>query len=320
MHLRKFRSSSEQASRWLPAALLENANAVDDIHVHKLEYVNSIKQLTYENEMKKNVFFFSEGLIQTYPTAKFINVFRKSIDRIVPDELKELTFSDIQSWSDDKTVICKYIDKTSEIHGVSALVSFALPVFKSKLSTYNQKIKDIADSTRVFGYDLSTVDKLQHDIRDDIVVLIVQFEAKYPNSKFEIADVLLHIAPAKCFQKIKKQGLVPKSKSNEYSYMPRIYLFNQCSQKLALQYGQYKANIEHDAGFYVFKIQKKNLISSPQWKNGKLSFYIDSAFECENCIEAMFTYNNICLDLLDDVCLKYSLDDISNAQLIKFKT
>lgn len=179
--------------------------------------------------------------------------------------MKTLKFSDIQSWSkEDDSVIYMCMDKTPEDNGVSAMISFALPIFKKQLAQTIEKIKDISDSTRVFGYSLTSIDKLQNDMRNDIEVLVVQFEAKYPTGKFKLADVLLHVAPLKYFDKIKKYGLVPKAKSTEYKYKPRVYLFNQCSEKLVLQYGQYKTKNENDIGFCVFKIQKKNLVNSSQ--------------------------------------------------------
>lgn len=320
MRFRKFRSNAEMPSKWLPINFSRYINVIDSIAVHRIENLNSIENLIFENETKKNIVFFSEGLIKTYPTGKFIKVFKGLADDIIPNQLKHLKFSDIQSWSKkDDSVVYMCMDKTAENNGISAMISFVLPVFKKQLTQTIEKIKDISDSTRIFGYSLTSIDKLQNDMRNDIEALVIQFEAKYPSEKFKLADVLLHVAPFKYFEKIKKHGLVPKAKSAEYKYNPRIYLFNQCSEKLALQYGQYKAKSENDAGFCVFKIQKEKLVNSSQWKNGKLSFYIDNSFDTNNSIEALFTYDNINLNLIDSTCLKYKLDDLNNPQVIKFK-
>ena len=74
----------------------------------------------------------------------------------------------------------------------------------------------------------------EHKYMNDIKILILQFEAKFPKNKFEFADILLHVTPFKYLEKIKKFGLVPKSKSAEFKYDDRIYLFNQCSKNIAI--------------------------------------------------------------------------------------
>ena len=137
--------------------------------------------------------------------------------------------------------------------------------------------------------------------------------------KFKLADVLLHVAPLKYFDKIKKNGLVPKAKSAEFKYNDRVYLFNQCKESLAVSYGKYKAKDMNDNGFCIFKIQKNNLENFKNYKNGKLRFYVDTAFETENGVQAIFTYNNVPLELLDDVCLMYDGPTFDKSRVVKFK-
>lgn len=72
-------------SKWLPANFNKYINTIDSIAVHRIENPNSIENLVFENEIKKNIIFFSEGLIKTYPTEKFIKVFRGLVDGIIPN-------------------------------------------------------------------------------------------------------------------------------------------------------------------------------------------------------------------------------------------
>lgn len=170
-----------------------------------------------------------------------------------------------------------------------------------------------------YGYLLTSIEKLEHEKMPDVDLLVIQFETKYPVLAFKLADVLLHIAPCKYFEKIKKNGLVPKSKSSEFKYDDRVYLFNQCREDLAIEYGKYKAKTENDTGFCVFKIRRDTLENDPNYKTGKLRFYVDSAFGTGNEIQAIFTYSNVPLRLIDDVCLMYDGPDFSKYRVVKFK-
>jgi hypothetical protein len=79
--------------------------------------------------------------------------------------------------------------------------------------------------------------------------------------------------------------------------------------------------ITNDDGFCVFKINKNILINDNCYKNGKLTFYVDTAFsDVENLnTHAIFTYNNIGLHLIDDHCVIFKKDDINNPTVLKFK-
>lgn len=166
---------------------------------------------------------------------------------------------------------------------------------------------------------LASVEKLEHVLLPEVDLLVIQFEAKYSAMKFKLADVLLHVAPLKCLEKIKKNGLVPKAKSAEFKYDDRVYLFNQCKESLAVSYGKYKAKDMKDNGFCIFKIQKNNLENFKNYKNGKLRFYVDNAFKTENGVQAIFTYSNVPLELLDDVCLVYDGPKFDKSRAVKFK-
>lgn len=59
-----------------------------------------------------------------------------------------------------------------------------------------------------------------------IKIVFMQFEAKYSDFPFKMADVLYHVVPNRYIKKIIERGLVPCSKSNVFKYPDRIYLFN----------------------------------------------------------------------------------------------
>jgi hypothetical protein len=76
--------------------------------------------------------------------------------------------------------------------------------------------------------------------------------------------------------------------------------------------------ITNDDGFCVFKINKNILINDNCYKNGKLTFYVDTAFsDVENLnTHAIFTYNNIGLHLIDDHCVIFKKDDIYKTHFV----
>lgn len=312
-----FRNENQQVSRLLPTNLYE-VSYIDSYKCRAINNPFSIAPLVNEHEVKHNIKFLSEGLIKTYPTNKFITWFKGKIKNDLPKELTKLKFSDIEQ-TNDNTILIDTIDFTPLINEVSGSISFIIPFYKSDM--FKPFLDNIVNSAYIFGYDLTSVNKYDHNLRYDIDVFIIQFEARFSNYKFELADTLLHVSPLKAFEKIKKHGIVPKSKSSEFKYMDRVYLFNKCSQSIVIDYGEYKMTQENDIGFCVFKIFKDKLISDSQFKNGKLEFFVDTTFsdKIDLDVDAIFTYNNIGLHLLDDYCVIFDKGNIKNPKAIKFK-
>lgn len=137
------------------------------------------------------------------------------------------------------------------------------------------------------------------------------FEAKYNDFELELQDKLFHVAPIKYLEKIRKNGLVPYSKSFEFKYEPRVYLFNKCDKNLMLLYGREKARSCNDIGFCVFKVLKTKLFGDQIYKDGKQKFYLDPMFADAIKLDskAIFTYENIPRRLLEDDFLKVEIDE-----------
>lgn len=314
----KFRNEQQKVSKYLPENISNLAKIIDSFKCYAINSPYQISNFIFEHETKHNIKYLSEGLIKTYPTQKFIDWFKSELQQNLPIQLKSLKFSDIEN-TDDSTYLIDVVDKTSEIDGISGQIAFIVPFYKHQ--NFKLLLDKLVNRSYIFGYDFTSLEKYDQQLIPDVDVFLIQFEARFANAKFELADVLLHISPLRSFEKIKKHGLVPKSKSTEFRYMDRIYLFNQCSQKIAIEYGLYKMNQVNDNGFCVFKINKKQLINDPKYKNGKLTFYIDTSFSdnIDLGIKAIFTYNNINLNLLDDTCLIFNKNNINFPKTVKFK-
>lgn len=241
----------------------------------------NLRNLIYEKEEKKGVFFLYEGLIKTFPSKKFIDGFWKKVDGVVPDELKDLTWSDVGMGNKDVPLFGDSVssDPADEIHGS---IGFFVPVYRDEIDTLRKTVNKVANGMAVHGYCLTDVDEMNHDLAEEIAVMRVQFEAKFPADRFRFAPTLYHVAPLKYLNKIRKNGLVPKSKSSEFKYDDRVYLFNKMPLEGILQYGEYKASQAGDSEFCLFSIDYGKLSSLETFKDGRLKFYVDNAFDNNN--------------------------------------
>ena len=320
-------SESEKISSLLDGAFSKhwpnNLRPSYGISIQDINNPFNISRLIYENETSKGIRYIGEGLIVTYPTKKFMDSLLHRLRAELPYELKKLTFGDIDALDygfgkDEVLFGANYA--TPEVSGVSAMMSIVVPIYKSDMDGFRKYIKQEVDSQYVYGYDLTAINEIEQHKMDDVVVLVLQFEARFSKDKFKFTDVLYHVSPLKNLPKIRKRGFVPMSKSSEFSYNDRVYLFNQCPISTIVSYGMDKAAKANDIGFCMFTIQRNNLESLESFKNGKLDFYVDWGFEVDDGkVEAVFTYNNIPLSVIDDVCTIFYLDKSKQPMELEFK-
>ena len=316
---RGFRGPDKNATNWIPTDW-GRLNKVDSLSVHCLNSPFNLARLLHENETRHGIRYLNEGIAKTYPTKKFVKAFEKIANELVPNELKSLKTSDIGEDGDENLFMMTY--QTPEVDGVSSIVSIAIPIYKRDMDNAKKRLLSFVETTyRTYGYNLSSIDELSQTTLDDIAILSIQFEARHSNeNKVKLCDVMYHVAPMRMLPKIRKQGLVPKSKSSEFKYEGRVYLFNDCPMDKILSYGEYKANSIGDSGFCLFSIDGKGIQELNSYKNGKLGMYVDWTFNAENEVEAIFTYGNIPLCVMDNVCLVYSPSNSRTPQKLNFKS
>lgn len=315
-----FRNDEQKPSRWLAEDFFDSICTVDNRTVRCFNDPNSMARLIYENETAHGIGFFSEGLICTYPTEKFEKKVRKLIDDCVPEELKILRFCDVNSKDiEDTNVLIDSIDKDKPHNGISPSIVFLVPLFKR--SDTRKILNRFIDDTHIYGYDVTSINKYENDLRDDVDIFMIQYEAKRYDWKFELNDVLYHVSPLSRLYGISKRGLVPRSCSNEFKYEDRVYVFNKCPIETVIKYGNFKIEDTDERGFCLFVIMKDKLVNDQKYKNGKIRFYADSVFHDSTRIdvEAMFTYNNIDLRFLEDYCFVFNRNDPSHPKKINFK-
>lgn len=315
---RRFRTDEHNVTKWLPIddETWNNLPVVESLKCHTVpDSPFNLTRLVHENEVKRGIRFMFEGLIKTYPTEKFANAFINELRDAIPEELRELTFGDAEcpDMPEDQPIF-ETVDMADDIDGISGMVAFTIPLYKDDLSDFKNKLLKAVRNVYVFGYDLSSIEYLKHNLMNDISILVVQMEARFTKNGFKIGDRLLHVSPMKYLHKIRRNGLVPKSKSSEFQYSDRVYLFNDCCcpMDVVLDYGKRKANDIGDDEFCLFTISRRKLESLN--KNGNLNLYIDWAFgDFDNPI-AVFTYGNIPLSVIDDEFKIYHLNDMDNPE------
>ena len=135
------------------------------------------------------------------------------------------------------------------------------------------------------------------------------FEAKYHEEDFTFAKNLYHVTTLSMLSKIKHKGLVPKSKSTRFDYPERVYLFNNATQNVMLDYIETKLAGKDDVAI-VLKIDSVKLQDSNAYKNGKMKLYIDHMFDdISRPANALFTYNTIDPKLIEDDILFVTVEN-----------
>lgn len=267
--------------------------------------------VSYIRKNETNYKILDEGLIATYPTEKVLKYFKTLFKKVVNPKLVEETIPGTQ------TKIYDFVQLSDENEKISPLLMICVPALNS--AEFSKLIKFFTDSFAKTGYYMSAYDI---DKTDNFMLAYIQFEAKYTNLLVDLADILYHVSPLKNLQKILKHGLVPYSKSSQYKYDDRVYLFNKCDKAIVYNYALYKAQAAKDNGFCVFKIHKDRLINDPLFKDGKQKFYLDPSFSMYNNKTdqtAIFTRNNIPLRILDKqyIIVKFDENNIINSEEVK---
>lgn len=261
--------------------------------------VNSIQHIRkYETKFK----ILDEGLIATYPTEKVLRYFKSQFKKVVQPQLIEQTFPQSQQ------KIYDFVELSDKNEKISPLMMVCVPAIDE--NDVERLIKFFTDDFVKTGYYLTA-----YDINrcENVLLVYIQLEAKYTNMLVDLADVLYHVSPLKNLPKILRNGLVPYSKSSQFKYDDRVYLFNKCQKQLVYEYAQYKLNQTKESGFCLFKVLKNKLLNDPLFKDGKQKFYLDPAFsmnEDGTDQTAIFTRGNIPLRIL---CENYIIVKIDNS-------
>lgn len=328
----KFRTYKQMPSKYFTKEIFENM-----LSGNKVDLIN----IMLKDEAKQKITYISEGLSKTYPTSKFIEWYYRYASEKLPQSLQNITYSifDNKFRYFDKEVLkdtpifkiayyigrnnCQYyLSNPCDNLTVYNTVVLLIPAYKS--TDFKQDfLNGLIDNSFVYGYNFSHIEKIE-TLDEKLVIYKVQFEAKFPVTTFSLNENLYHITFVSNLDKIKKHGLIPKSNSFLFDYPDRIYLFNSEDSQMIIEYFSKKISntVQTNTKFCIVKIKKTAILNSHLYKSGNLTFYVDSYFDYANNAEAIFTYNGIPANLIDNTCLVYdrnNKDWRSNPTTLKFK-
>lgn len=213
--------------------------------------------------------FIKEGLIQSVPIQKVAKILNKKFSNIKidgnvnDDELyyhSVLTITRKQSETKTAENPEDFKKWSNEPSGMLSIIPKLVPVLD------------------VLGWYISTKIK-----DDDTFVQKITVEPKFDSLLMFKPDTLYHITDIKNLDRIKKIGLIPKTKSKVLYHPARIYL----ADGHEIQYLAKGFEHEFDVDPIILKI---NLIKS------KMNLYIDP-----HCDNAYYTYDNIPPENIIDV-------------------
>ena len=267
---------------------------------HCLNSPNNFTKLIRENEA--NDLIVGEGLIKTYPANKALTIVKKFLNDNLHKELYELKMSqtELVKPHDLRIVDLKDEDYSDEKKPLSKM-SFVFPFYKD--DDLKAFVGKLADKLYVCGYNYAnnmTYSVAVQPFAKKIILVSLLFEAKYYEEDFKFAKWLYHVTTFGKLSKIKRFGLVPKSKSSKFDYPDRVYLFNTSTQDTMFDFIETKADGTTTKAV-VLKIDSSVLQADNNYKSGKLKLYIDHMFDDTNTnVNALFTYNNLKASLLED--------------------
>lgn len=279
-------------------------------------------------EKERNVEYLSEGLIVTYPVDKLIQTFRAFCKKNLDRRLSSLKCGDVYRYAHPDERDKLIIELVTQESNNPALVSFSFPLFHGNTKENEEFKKSLVDRMAFCGYNLSypaivSPGQVKQPFKDAKIDLnSFMFEAMFFEPTPKLSDTLYHVAPSRYFDKIKIQGLIPRSKSDMFKYPERVYLFNKATVADAKKYGLIKIRSldQHhsnphvsDNGFYIFSIKRKTLENYQPYIDKKTIFYYDPCYDGGGAglekSKAIFTYNNIPRNLLEDECWYYEIDN-----------
>lgn len=248
------------------------------------------------------------------PSKQFISIVKEMCKNYIPNELFNATINQVYRNGHNIRAIDN-VNMTDGENEIASEVQFSILYYRNDKTGINALVRKLADESAKYGYFLSnygTYDCEYHDgLKSDASMMYLTFEAKYTLLDIALESNLFHVTLEDSLASIAKNGLLPKAQSTEFTYPPRVFLFNKADYNLILSYGKNKARGHGKDSFYAVRIDKQALEDYSKYKNGELVLYRDPAFSLldgKTDQTAIFTYNEIPLQLLSNSIAKYYIN------------
>lgn len=216
-----------------------------------------------------------EGLILTHSLNKIKNVIEKHYTAKFFNE--ENYFLINYNFNNDLIIAEKELDK--------------MLILMNNLGWFPSQIKIN------IGYKFS-IDKFISLIKENIIDLIISFEAIYDNP-VDIPDVMYHVTKLKYVDKILKRGLIPKRQEKLTAHPNRIYFTKTLDDALFFIDQLYmRTEEENEEALSILKIDTKDI------KN-QMRLFRDPNFKSGKNYIGFFTLNNIFKDYISLIDIIY---------------
>lgn len=171
----------------LPDNIVQNASYIDTLNYRCLNNpANLVSCLRRSNGMFNACLkFIDEGLLKTFPTKMFLHRFQKLVNAEVPDKLKNMTFKDFGISKYGSGIIFMYTQTSNEIDDVAGQIAILVPIYHESADKFNTWLNNNIKNLYAYGYMLTSVEKLEHNLLPEIDLLVIQFEAAYSAIKFK---------------------------------------------------------------------------------------------------------------------------------------
>ena len=176
--LSKQKQQFKYISALFPTDIVENAPYIDNLHCSCLNSPANLTNFINNNPLlSASAKLLKEGLIKTYPTHKFIHAFEKLVSDKVSATLKSLTFADVglSEYSNDNVFM--YVDKTEEYDEISDQIAIVVPIYSKDANEFNVWLNNKLETLYVYGYMLTSIEKLKHELLSEIDLLVIQLQS-----------------------------------------------------------------------------------------------------------------------------------------------
>lgn len=296
-----------------PLAFTVESDCLDAGFFLCLNNPSSITNLIRANEC--DMYFMHEQEIEVAKTIDAITAWKTALQeklgkisrlRLIDLGLKSKKFK--QSTPVIETVNYRDCDVSND---GSVIYAFQLMFpFYAKDGIDKELLSYVVDTLKDYGYNYvnigEIVPKSQKMVINPIHVALVQFEAVYTELISKLSDDLFHVTSLKAFGKIVKNGIVPQAvTSGDFQHPARAYLFSGASMQDIMTFIEEKANVSRYDEMCLLRVDGKKLMSSPEFKSGKMLFYVDPMFSEKFNKTAIFTDSPIPVKFIDDAAVVF---------------
>ena len=291
---------------------------VEDLLECFLPPLNSPNSITNAIRRKeKNYRYLYEEELEVKPTKDvlklWVNLCKNNLDkRLIALNFKDFHLKCSSNLQTDKIVDAVNYDQSDKGKDIVPMFQVFCPIEKGNPSN-KQFVEDAINMMNDNGYNNVEVKtaKLRHQPFDDVEILLLMmtFEAIYTDKIDELSENLYHVTTLDAVKKMKHDGyMLPFAKTTgDFKHRSRLYLFSNAPLEKMLEFMK-ERHIDPFGKMCILKIDRSKLISSNDYINGKMLFYLDPAFNRAFGKTAIYTESPIPLDFIDDEVALFKYD------------